>query len=50
MYEEGKLLKFAPFEFKNGNTPKPKFYVVLKHIDDEVMMASLPTNFRQFEQ
>lgn len=44
MYEEGKLLKFSPLEFKNGNTPKPKFYVVLKHIDDEVMMASLPTS------
>ena len=44
MYEEGKLLKFSPFEFKNGNTPKPKYFVVLKHIDDEVMMASLPTS------
>ena len=44
MYQEGKLLKFSPFKFKNGNTPKPKFYVVLKHIDDEVMMASLPTS------
>ena len=44
MYQEGQLLKFSPFEFKNGKTPKPKYYVVLKHIDDEVMMASLPTS------
>lgn len=44
MYQEGQLLKFSPFQFKNGNAPKPKFYVVLKHIDDEVMMASLPTS------
>ena len=44
MYQEGKLLKFSPFEFKNGNTPKPKYYVVLKHIDDDVMMALLPTS------
>lgn len=44
MYQEGQLLKISPFEFKNGNAPKPKYYVVLKHIDDEVMMASLPTS------
>ena len=44
MYQEGRLLKFSPFKFKNGNTPKPKFYVVLKHIGDGVMMASLPTS------
>lgn len=44
MYQEGQLLKFSPFEFKNGKTPKPKYYVVLKHIDNEVMMASLPTS------
>ena len=44
MYQEGQLLKFSPFEFKNGNTPKPKYYVVLKHINEEVMMASLPTS------
>lgn len=44
MYEEGKLLKFSPFKFKNGNTSKSKYYVVLKRIDDEVMMAALPTS------
>ena len=44
MYKEGQLLKFSPFVFKNGNAPKPKCFVVLKHIDDEVMMASLPTS------
>ena len=37
-------MKFSPFVFKNGNAPKPKYFVVLKHIDDEVMMASLPTS------
>ena len=44
MYKEGQLLQFSPFVFKNGNAPKPKYFVVLKHIDDEVMMASLPTS------
>ena len=44
MYEAGDLLKFSPFEFKNGNMPKPKFFIVLGHIDEKVMMACLPTS------
>ncbi len=44
MYEAGDLLKFSPFAFKNGNPPKPKYFIVLGHIDEKVMMASLPTS------
>jgi len=44
MYEVGDLLKFSPFEFKNGNRPKPKYFIVLGHIDDKIMMACLPTS------
>ncbi len=44
MYEAGDLLKFSPFEFKNGNKPKPKYFIVLGHIDEKVMMACLPTS------
>lgn len=44
MYEAGDLLKFSPFEFKNGNQPKPKYFIVLGHIDEKVMMATLPTS------
>ena len=44
MYEAGDLLKFSPFEFKNGNMPKPKFFIVLGHINEKVMMACLPTS------
>ena len=44
MYEVGDLLKFSPFEFKNGNMPKPKYFIVLGHIDDKIMMACLPTS------
>ena len=44
MYEVGDLLKFLPFEFKNGNRPKPKYFIVLGHIDDKIMMACLPTS------
>ncbi len=44
MYQEGELLKFSPFEFKNGNQPKPKYFVVLGHMDEKVLMAVLPTS------
>ena len=45
MFAEGQLLRFDPFLFKNGAPSKPKFYVVLKHMDSaDVMMASLPTS------
>lgn len=44
MYEVGDLLKFSPFLFKNGNPASPKYFIVLGHIDEKVMMASLPTS------
>lgn len=44
MYPEGQLLCFAPFVFKSGAEPKKKYYIVLKHMDDKMMMASLPTS------
>ena len=43
MYEAGDLLKFSPFEFKNGSQAKPKYFIVLGHIDEKVMMATLPS-------
>lgn len=46
MFAEGQVLKFDPFLFKNGAPSKPKYYVVLKHLDfaGGLMMASLPTS------
>lgn len=44
MFAEGQLLRFDPFLFKNGAPCKPKFYVVLKHMGEDLMMASLPTS------
>ena len=41
---EGTLLFFDPFVFKNGVTPKPKYFIVLANTDDGVMLASLPTS------
>ena len=37
-------MSFTPFVFKNGACPKKKFYIVLKLMDDYLMMASLPTS------
>lgn len=43
MYKEGNILYFTPFYFKNGNTPKPKYFVVLKVVEGKTILASLPT-------
>ena len=44
MFQIGELLKFSPFEFKNGMQPKPKYFIVLGHLNDKVLMACLPTS------
>ena len=44
MFEEGNLLLFRPFLFKNGATPKDKFFVVLKELEGNILLASLPTS------
>lgn len=44
MFEEGQLLYFEPFFFKNGNPDKNKYFVVLKVLSDEILLASLPTS------
>lgn len=43
MIEERNVIYFDPFYFKNGNTAKPKYFVVLKQIDKKSVIASLPT-------
>ncbi len=35
MFEEGFIIYFTPFYFKNGNTPKNKYCIILKHTKDE---------------
>ena len=42
--EEGLIIYFDPFYFKNGNTAKSKYFVVIKKINDETILASLPTS------
>lgn len=43
MFEEGTVIYFDPFYFKNGNTAKPKYFVVLKHFGSKNILAALPT-------
>jgi len=44
MFEDGQILYFDPFYFKNGNTAKAKYFVVLKVCDEQkCILASLPT-------
>lgn len=43
MFEEGTIIYFDPFYFKNGNSAKPKYFLVLKNIFGENILASLPT-------
>ena len=43
MFKEGTILYFTPFYFKNGNTAKNKYFVVLKQVSNVAILASLPT-------
>ena len=44
MYSPGNVLYFSNFIFPNGNPSKPKYFIVLNAIDNEVVVASLPTS------
>lgn len=41
---EGAILYFDPFIFPDGGKPKPKYFHVLKVLDDISLLASLPTS------
>ena len=43
MFTQGVILYISPFYFKNGNTSKNKYFIVLKVIDNQIVIASLPT-------
>lgn len=43
MFLPGQILYFNSFQFKNGNTPKPKYFIVLALVKDAIIVASLPT-------
>lgn len=38
------ILYFPTFHFKNNAPPKPKFFITLKNLDDEIIVVSLPSS------
>lgn len=44
MFTEGSILFFDPFYFRNGNTAKAKYFIVLKVMDEKVVLATLPSS------
>jgi hypothetical protein len=46
LYADGHIIRFTPFYFKNGDPCKDKYFIVLKNIEDRVIVASLPTSGR----
>ena len=42
-FKAGNIFYFTPFYFSNGNTAKPKYFIVLKEVNDKVILVSLPT-------
>jgi len=43
MFTEGEIIYFDPFYFKNGNTAKEKYCLILKTVGSKSIVASLPT-------
>ena len=39
----GQIVYFTSFQFKNGNTPKSKYFIVLANVQNKILIASLPT-------
>lgn len=44
MFVAGTIIYFTPFYFKNGAASKPKYFIVLKEMDDQFILASLPSS------
>ncbi len=44
-FKDGNILYFTPFFFTDAKSdPKPKYFLILKHIGDRVILSSLPTS------
>jgi hypothetical protein len=43
-FQQGAILYFDPFIFPDGGKPKPKYFLVLKVLDNVCLLASLPTS------
>lgn len=43
MFQPKQIIYFNEFYFKNGNTSKPKYLIILGVINNKTVVASLPT-------
>lgn len=43
MFSPRQIIYITPFYFKNGNKPKPKYFIVLANDGDKTIVASLTT-------
>jgi hypothetical protein len=43
VFQPKQVIYFNEFYFKNGNTAKPKYLIILGRIADKIIVASLPT-------
>ena len=43
MFYPGQVVYFNEFYFKNGNTAKPKYFIILGRLQNQTIVASLPT-------
>lgn len=50
MYTPGKLIYFDPFYFKDGDKSKPKYFLVLKVVENNVILACLPSSINHLPQ
>jgi hypothetical protein len=44
MFENGSILYFTPFRFRDGSKPKNKYFIVLKVQENQTLLASLPSS------
>lgn len=44
IFEEGSVLYFRPFIFPDGGTPKQKYFLVPRVLEENILLASLPTS------
>jgi hypothetical protein len=50
LFTPGQLIYFDPFHFKNGAASKPKYFLVLKIVQNNVILACLPSSVNHLPQ
>lgn len=43
MFLPRQIIYFSSFQFKNGNSPQTKYFIILANIENDIIIASLPT-------